>query len=237
LYIRPIREGVVSILLKKKKSLLATMVGFWIIFCIALPAVAGQDEGENDCNNAAGAYMAQDYRNAMKWYKKAAALGDSDGELGIGGLYLRGLGVERNYSKAREWFKKAASHGNKLAIQRLPYLEKIWGTSDDDGGRLDRGKGVQGQTVEDRLLYAATKLESFETRSAELKSNYEDYAYNYPDDQEGIQMRRKKYANYATKHQYEIQQCGVDLQFCEQSMGMEKYIGTLRRNGFGNLLQ
>jgi uncharacterized protein len=44
----------------------------------------------------------------MRWYKKAADLGDWDAMISIGKLYERGLGVAKSRPAAREWYEKAS---------------------------------------------------------------------------------------------------------------------------------
>lgn len=62
-----------------------------------------------------GLGVEKDSAEAMKWYLKSAAGGDSDAMRNIGGLYQKGHGVEKDPKKAFEWFLKAAKAKNGRA--------------------------------------------------------------------------------------------------------------------------
>jgi TPR repeat protein len=53
-----------------------------------------------------------DYKKAFNTYKQLAGLGDAIGDNGLGNLYLRGLGVEKDLTKAKNLFELSASKGN-----------------------------------------------------------------------------------------------------------------------------
>lgn len=64
-----------------------------------------------------------DYPNAIRWYKKAASLGDSDAMLMLGWIYYEGkstLGTDIN--EAKYWFSQAASMGVDEAIEMIQIL-------------------------------------------------------------------------------------------------------------------
>lgn len=46
--------------------------------------------------------------DAMNWFRKAADQGYAPGQVELGLLYFRGLGVSRDYHRAQEWFELAA---------------------------------------------------------------------------------------------------------------------------------
>ena len=48
-----------------------------------------------------------DYREAMRWYKKAVEFGNGTAPYNIGVLYERGLGVQVDREEARRWYAKA----------------------------------------------------------------------------------------------------------------------------------
>ncbi|MCI3008742.1 sel1 repeat family protein [Clostridium butyricum] len=52
-----------------------------------------------------------DYKEAVKWYKKAAFSGYDVAMYNLGDMYYCGLGVAQDYCKTIEWYKKAASKG------------------------------------------------------------------------------------------------------------------------------
>lgn len=49
-----------------------------------------------------GTTVKQDYKEAMKWYKKCAALGNTNCLFNMGQMYWKALGVKRNYKSALE---------------------------------------------------------------------------------------------------------------------------------------
>jgi TPR repeat protein len=59
--------------------------------------------------------VVQDYKEAVKWYKKAAEQGDADGQFGLGTMYQNGHGVIQDIVSAHMWFNIASSNGHKIA--------------------------------------------------------------------------------------------------------------------------
>jgi len=57
----------------------------------------------------------QYYREAVKWYRKAAARGYAPAQRGLGDLYYRGKGVPQHYREALKWFRLAAEQEDALA--------------------------------------------------------------------------------------------------------------------------
>ena len=66
--------------------------------------------------------MEQDYKEAMKWYQKAAAQGNAIAQKNIGYLYDQGKGVEQDYEEAMKWYQKAADQGNASAQNNIGAL-------------------------------------------------------------------------------------------------------------------
>ena len=59
-----------------------------------------------------GQGVAQDYKEAVKWYRLAANQGDAESQTKLGIMYSQGLGVTQDYKKAFSWYQKAAEQGN-----------------------------------------------------------------------------------------------------------------------------
>ncbi len=59
------------------------------------------------------------YNDALRWFKKAAELGDSNAMYNIGMSHLKGLGSYQDYYSAYEWFRKSADLGNGYAMIRI----------------------------------------------------------------------------------------------------------------------
>ncbi|MBF0341408.1 MAG: sel1 repeat family protein [Magnetococcales bacterium] len=74
-----------------------------------------------------------DYREALRWYRLAAAQGSAEAQNGVGTLYDNGKGVPRDYREAAHWFLLAARQGHVLARRNLGWMhEKGQGLLKDD---------------------------------------------------------------------------------------------------------
>ena len=62
------------------------------------------------------------YAKALKWFKKAAKLGDLNAMNNIGATYERNIGVKQDYQKAMEWYLKAAGRENACAMSNIGNL-------------------------------------------------------------------------------------------------------------------
>ena len=69
-----------------------------------------------------GTGLAQDYAEAVKWYRRAAEKGHADAENNLGNCYYYGKGVPQDYTEAVKWYRKAADHGNADAEVNLRVL-------------------------------------------------------------------------------------------------------------------
>jgi hypothetical protein len=69
-----------------------------------------------------GVGVAQDYAEAMKWYRKAADAGNAVAMYSIGWLYRHGLGVAQDYAEAMTWYRKAADADNAAAMNNIGCL-------------------------------------------------------------------------------------------------------------------
>ena len=68
---------------------------------------------------ARGEYVAQDFKEAIKWFCKAAESGHAEAQLNLGVFYCHGWGVECDYAEAVKWFLRAAEQGNAEAQYNL----------------------------------------------------------------------------------------------------------------------
>ena len=59
--------------------------------------------------------IAKDYKEAMKWYHKAADQGNAAAQYYMGELYYNGFGVDKNYEEGMKWYLKAAEQGDASA--------------------------------------------------------------------------------------------------------------------------
>jgi hypothetical protein len=70
-----------------------------------------------------GSGVKQDYKEAVKLYKKSAEQGDAVGQSALALLYANGEGVIQDYKEAVKWYTKAAEQGNGWAKKELEKLK------------------------------------------------------------------------------------------------------------------
>src|SRR5690606_16042119 len=58
--------------------------------------------------------VAIDPVEAVAWYRRAAALGDSFAQVSLGTHYRYGVGVPLDRTEAARWYRLAAEQGNRL---------------------------------------------------------------------------------------------------------------------------
>ena len=62
-----------------------------------------------------GRGVRKDYKEAVKWYRKAAEQGLAGAQNNLGVLYDNGQGVRKDYKEAVKWYRKSAERGHDLA--------------------------------------------------------------------------------------------------------------------------
>jgi TPR repeat protein len=65
---------------------------------------------------------AQDFAQAMTWYRKAADQGNAWAQNSVGALYHNGQGVKQDYAQAMTWYRKAADQGDATAQANIGVL-------------------------------------------------------------------------------------------------------------------
>jgi len=93
-----------------------------------------------------GLGVPQDYKEAVKWYNKAAEQGHTYAQSRLGLMYDNGQGVPQDYKEAVKWYTKAAEQGNAAAQCNL-------------GVKYDNGQGVLQDAVQ---AYAWSNVASTE---------------------------------------------------------------------------
>jgi len=73
---------------------------------------------------ANGEGVIQDYKQAVKWYRKAAEQGDATAQYNLGVMYDNGRGVPKDYVMAHMYWNIAAVSGYKDAIKNRGLIEK-----------------------------------------------------------------------------------------------------------------
>jgi TPR repeat protein len=71
-----------------------------------------------------GQGVLQDYAEAVKWYRLAAAQGNSTAQLNLGVMYDNGYGVLQDFAKAHAFYNLAATKGNPNAVKNRDIVAK-----------------------------------------------------------------------------------------------------------------
>ena len=90
--------------------------------------------------------VAQDYSQAVYWYRKAAEQGDAEAQYNMGVCYENGQGVDKDYAQAVCWYRLAAEQGLADAQFNLGVCYyKGLGTSKDKAQAIYWFEKVAGQ--------------------------------------------------------------------------------------------
>lgn len=71
---------------------------------------------------AEGSGTEQTFKDAAKWYQRAASQGLAQAQYRLGTLYERGLGLRKDQARAEDWYRRAADQGNVKAMHNLAVL-------------------------------------------------------------------------------------------------------------------
>ena len=123
-------------------------------------------------------YNEENYREAIRWYCKAAELNDSWGNINLGNMYRDGKGVTQNYEDAVKWYIKAAELGNSDATNQL-------------GIRYSQGQGVERDNVKAVYWYRRAAEAGNEWGMYNLAGKYKDGEGVTQNFEEAITLYRK----------------------------------------------
>jgi tetratricopeptide (TPR) repeat protein len=84
----------------------------------ALLSARIKSEAESWYENGVSCYVAQNYPEAVKWYRKAADQGHGKAQVNLGLCYANGQGVKKDYAEAYVWYNLAADTNEKAATAR-----------------------------------------------------------------------------------------------------------------------
>jgi len=103
--------------------------------------------------------VPQDYREARRWYRKAAEQGDASAQRGLGKLYYKGLGIPQDYKAAVRWYRLAAEQGDVEAQRNLAlmYAEGQGVSQDYVRAHMWYNLAASRVTGEDRQKYARNR--------------------------------------------------------------------------------
>ena len=83
---------------------------------------AGGQTSDELFQRGLAAFNADDYGAALEIWEPLAEAGQADAQLGLGVIYLEGLGVAQDDALAARWFAQAAERGNTEAAYNLGFL-------------------------------------------------------------------------------------------------------------------
>jgi TPR repeat protein len=96
---------------------------------LALDGAAMCELGDNHYFGYHG--VAQDYQQAVAWYRKAAEQGHQEAQRKLGKCCLIGLGTALNHEEASTWYRRAAEQGFAEAQYDLAELQRSGQTSNE----------------------------------------------------------------------------------------------------------
>ena len=70
-----------------------------------------------------GQGVPQDFKEAVKWYRKSAEQGDADAQSMVGVCYADGLGVAKNPIEGYAWYNVAIANGDEDAKEWIQEIE------------------------------------------------------------------------------------------------------------------
>lgn len=102
-----------------------------------------------------GDAVQQDYKEAVKWFRKSAEQDYASGQYNLGYCYYTGKGVLKDYSEAFRWCFKAAKQGNDAAqfvVGGLLYWGQGVPKDEEEGLKWIRKSAEQGNTAAQEVL-------------------------------------------------------------------------------------
>jgi len=151
-----------------------------------------------------GSDVAENFVEALRWYRAAAELGLADAQNNLGAMFLAGLGTDKNLAEAAYWYQKAAEQEQVHAQYNLGMLYLLGSgveQSDEDaahwlhaaasqgdleaicqlGNLYQLGRGVEQNIVAAAELHTIAAIEGHPAsveKLAEYQSDIEDAALN-----------------------------------------------------------
>jgi TPR repeat protein len=71
-----------------------------------------------------GCGVKEDVKEAVKWYQKAAEMGDAGAQGNLGMFYFGGRGVPLDFVQAYKWFKLSAMQNGKFGVWGLAQYDQ-----------------------------------------------------------------------------------------------------------------
>ena len=61
--------------------------------------------------------VSRNYRESVRWYRKAAEQGEAIAQFNLGNMYVQGHGVAKDYVQAHLWLSLSAAQGDEDALK------------------------------------------------------------------------------------------------------------------------
>ncbi len=145
------------------KNLWTALLAIGLAFGVAAPAWAG------DFVKARALYLDKDYEESFKEWMILAQEGDHRGQMFVGRMLMKGLGVQKNLNAAIPWFLKSARQGNGYSIDQMGVAHVTGRGAPQDivtGNMYFKLGNLRGFSVQNRL-----KTEEHMTRAQILQSH------------------------------------------------------------------
>ena len=75
-----------------------------------------------DLERSDGSGVGQDYKAAVRWWRKAAKQGQAEAQTSLGMMYSNGQGILKDNIMAYVWFNIAAADDSKLATDNRDFI-------------------------------------------------------------------------------------------------------------------
>ena len=122
-----------------------------------------------------GRGVTQDYKQAVKWYRKAAEQGIAQAQYNLGNMYYDGRGITQHYVSAHMWWNIAASSGHKSATTNRDLVAKEMSPS-----QIEKAQDMAREwTVKNQLSQNMGNPKPQRTLKLDLLKLYDDANKNY----------------------------------------------------------
>ncbi len=128
------------------------------------------DRGYNYAN---GIGVEQDYEKALKYYRKAADMGNMIAQYDLGIMYDDGTGVEQDYEQALEWYQLSADQGFADAQTNIGFMYETGHGVDQD---YEKAAEFYKKAADQGSAVAQTNLGTFYRDGLGVDQNYSDAA-------------------------------------------------------------
>ena len=116
----------------------------------------------------------QNYIEALKWYRMAAAHGYDESQYSLGVMYYKGNGVNQDLKEAANWYQKASEQGHVRSLLNLARMYKLGegvSQNSEKAARLTLAAAQQGASIAQVHLGEAFEKEPDD----QLQDNEEAY--------------------------------------------------------------